>query len=210
MKNNWKITIFWICVTVIISMVISVITGYICKEDTEQKGVGEIQPIQTDIHPLPQEQFKEVRLPYNKGTNFSTKAYMDYRKITDETSPQYYLIYKSGDIEISNLGFLNDSNGNIGVAMGSYFGDIGEKFRITFDNDYTIGVVKVEQKADADTDFFNIRDSAGGIIEFVVDTQTEFMQQNTKQNGYIFNGNFNNFEWLEGNIVKIERVVPND
>lgn len=136
-------------------------------------------------------------------SNSSAKTYMDYRSITDEDSKQYHHIRQ---LTVDERGFFIDQEGYIAVALGSYFGDLGEKFIFTLDDGSTIKVVKAEEKADRDTvdGFYHATD--GSIIEFVIDTTTEYMQDNINANGYIFRGNFNNCPEFEGTIAKIERV----
>ena len=136
-----------------------------------------------------------------------TKTYMDYRKITDTNSKQYQYIHNSGEIYVSEDGFLRTTDGldYIGVALGSYFGDIGDRFIFTLDTGIELRVVKVEAKADIHTDENNYQHAIdGSIIEFVVDPDK--MDYAIHQNGYIYSGNFNNNEWLKGNIIKIEKV----
>lgn len=136
-----------------------------------------------------------------------TKTYMDYRKITNPTSKQYDYIYNSGEVYVADDGFIRTTDGldYIGVALGSYFGDIGDRYIFTLDTGVELRVVKVEAKADIHTDENNYQHkSDGSIIEFVVDPDK--MDYALHQNGYIYSGNFNNNEWLKGNIIKIEKV----
>lgn len=144
-------------------------------------------------------------VPILYDTDLSAKPYMDYRKITDRTSNQYQLIY-SDEISVDDNGYLVDTEGNIGVAMGSYFGDIGTKYIIHLDTGISFGVVKVEEKADIHTCENNFMASANDVIEFVIDTSAGYMQDNIWSNGYIWQGNFNNCPDFQGNIVKIERI----
>ena len=145
-------------------------------------------------------------VPIIYDTDLSAKPYMDYRKITNESSRQYQLIH-SDEISVDNDGYLIDSEGNVGVAMGSYFGDIGERYIIHLDTGISFGVVKVEAKADIHTCENNFMSAANDVIEFVIDTQAGYMQDNVWSNGYIYQGNFNNCHRWQGNIIKIERVL---
>ena len=131
---------------------------------------------------------------------------MDYRAITDKTSPQYQFIH-SDEITICEDGFLRDSEGYIGVAMGGYFGEVGSRYICRLDNGAEIKVVKVEVKAEQDTvqDFYS-KDNYD-IIEFVIDTKAQWMQDNKWENGYIFSGNFNNYEAFNGKIVEMDKVI---
>ena len=147
---------------------------------------------------------EEITIPCSG--NLANKTYMDYRTITNTNSVQYQYIH-SDNIIVDERGFLVTADGYIGVALGTYFGEIGTKYIITLDTGRTIKAVKVEVKADRDTCSHNVIAGSNDLIEFVVDTQTDFMQQNTYSNGLVFQGNFNNFEEFNGNIIKVERVI---
>ena len=137
----------------------------------------------------------------------SVKTYMDYRKITNESSPQYQLIH-SDKIFVNKKGYLQTEDGYIGVALGSYFGDIGSKFIVELSTGKELKLIKVERKDDKHTDRNNFIGSANyDIVEFVVDTKTDYMKNNVMANGYIFNGNFNNNKEFEGHVVNIEKVL---
>jgi len=140
-------------------------------------------------------------------SNSSTKTYMDYKLITDSTSPQWQYIYNSNEVVICEDGFIRTADMEyLGVALGSYFGNIGTKWIFTLDNGTQLKVVKIEEKADehtCDNGFMQKWDKS--VIEFVVDTDK--MDYATGENGLKYNGNFNNNEWLKGEIVKIEEVI---
>lgn len=147
-------------------------------------------------------QLKPIKLLYST----SAKTYMDYRQITDPTSLQFQLI-NSEKIYIDKYGYLRDEEGFIGVAMGSYFGEIGSKYICHLDNGKQIKVIKVESKNDIHTISNFCGYLAYDIIEFVIDSQTEWMKNNIWSNGYIFNGDFNNCENFSGKIIKIEKIL---
>lgn len=142
--------------------------------------------------------------------NSSTKSYMDYRCITNTSSKQWDYIYNSGEVIVCDDGFIRTSDGQdyFGVALGSYFGEIGSKYIFTLDTGVELKVVKLDEKADKDTCENNFKHKIdGSVIEFVVDSSK--MDYAKGSNGYIYNGNFNNNQWLQGNIVKIEKVIAN-
>ena len=159
------------------------------------------------------DKYIDIDIPneYN-NINLSNKTYMCYTKITNKDSAQYQYINESGEIKVDENGFLITADGYIGVAMGSYFGEIGSKYIVYLDsgnnNTRFIKVIKVEAKADSDTDSFNFMGNTNNdIIEFVVDTNSEYMQNRIWQNGYIFGGNFNNYYKFNGNVNKIIKVI---
>lgn len=131
----------------------------------------------------------------------SVKSYMEYSKITNRSSKQWKYIHSSGKIKIEN-GYLMEGE-YIGVALGSYFGEIGSKYIFTLDTGKQIKVVKVEEKSDNDTINGCYQKYDKSVIEFVIDTHA-FAKS---KNGYVNNGNFNNLEQFKGNIAKIERVL---
>ncbi len=134
-------------------------------------------------------------------SNSSVKSYMEYSKITNKSSKQWKYINTSGKIKIEN-GYLMEGE-YIGVALGSYFGEIGTKYIFTLDTGKQIKVVKVEEKSDNDTINGCYQKYDKSVIEFVIDTHA--FSKNS--NGYVHNGNFNNLEQFKGNIVKIEKVM---
>lgn len=97
----------------------------------------------------------------------SYKCYMDYRCITDTSSPQWEL----------QQGAWTDENGlrKVGdrycVALGSAFGStIGTEYTIELETGEMLRCVLADQKADQDTNAEHTADMNGAVIEFVVDT----------------------------------------
>lgn len=162
-----------------------------------------IEPMEVEVKEVEVDPYRYV--PVEMVYQTSAKTYMDYRAITDVNSIQYNFIQE--EMIICEDGFLRDTEGFIGVAMGSYFGDIGNRFICYLDNGKIIPVIKVEAKNDAHTVYGFCGSTAYEIIEFVIDAQANWMQENVWENGYVFSGNFNNYEDFSGTIVAIEKVV---
>ncbi len=137
-------------------------------------------------------------------SNSQTKTYMDYKMIMDKSSKQWQYINASGKIKIEN-GYLMEGE-YIGVALGSYFGDIGTKYIFTLDTGKQIKVVKIEKKADTHTKNGCQQKWDGSVIEFVIDSKAF----EKSANGYVYNGNFNNIEQFNGHIKKIEMVMEEE
>lgn len=78
----------------------------------------------------------------------SFKSYMSMTKL-NKSSPQYQFMINNTKDDGRNLRITSD--GYLAVAMGSYYGVLGDKFEITFANGTTTKVVKVDEKADAHT-----------------------------------------------------------
>ena len=95
----------------------------------------------------------------------SVKSWMDYRAITN-TSTKNYQIAQSATPDAH--GFMKES-GRYCVALGSYYGDIGDEFRITFEDGQTIRAIKTDGKSDKHTDAtrsYCIYDES--LVEFLV------------------------------------------
>lgn len=129
----------------------------------------------------------------------SVKTYMDYRSITLESSEQYKFIQEHMHIKD---GYLLDEQGYIGVALGSEFGDIGTRWIFELDTGLEIYVVKIEHKDDKHTLNGCEQKNDHSVIEFVIN-ENYFTKGS---NGFIFNGNFNNNEWFNGNIIGYIKV----
>lgn len=189
---------------------------FIGSETIQQEIKPNFQADLCALNTLRLEELKEKTEIVNKNlnvknmklfSNSDVKTYMDYRKITNKSSKQYKLIH-SENIFVNKKGFLQTNDGFIGVAMGSYFGDIGSKFIIELSTGKQIKVIKVERKADIHTDFRNFAGSDNlDIIEFVVDTKKQFMLNNIGNNKFIFNGNFNNCNMFNGKIISIKKIL---
>lgn len=159
----------------------------------------------------------EIQIPKGCG-DLSNKTYMDIRKITNKKSPQWKLLSSLTCVDVDNKLTLNNESGfikdgeYIGVAMGTYFDgkDLNGKYHFTLDNGEVIKVFKVELKDDVDTCNLGLRSYANDVIEFVIDSQRPFMQENIGSNGLVFNGNFNNYKKFKGNIIKIEKVTESE
>ena len=108
------------------------------------------------------------------------KCFMDYRSITDTSSPQYEL--QSGAWTDANG--LRRVDGYYCVALGSAFGsEIGSKYMITLSTGVSFLAILGDQKADAHTIDGHTRDRSGAVVEFIVDTN--FIPEAVKHSGSI-------------------------
>lgn len=136
-----------------------------------------------------------------------TKTYMDYRAITNTASVQYWYIRNNMEVD-ETTGFLLDADGFIGVALGSYFGPIGSRYYITLDTGIVLPVVKIDEKADRDTDSNGCAQRwDGSVFEFVIDSSIADNYYGRYGNGLVLQGNFSNYYLYEGSIEKIEEVL---
>ena len=100
-------------------------------------------------------------------------------------------------------GFLYDEDGYMGVALGSYFGDIGNRFIFTLDTGVELKLIKIERKADKHTYNGCVQRWDKSVIEFVIDLETNLIPR--ASNGYVAQGNFNNLPQFSGKIVRIQK-----
>lgn len=135
----------------------------------------------------------------NIDTSFM--AYMDYRKITDETSVQWEMQQQA----------YTDKNGfrKIGedycIALGSYYTnyECGIRFKITLDNGYSFTGIIADLKDDKHTDketHTHIKKN-GNVVEYIIDKKV-------MPNEALNLGNLGwYYEDLAGQIKTIERII---
>jgi len=134
------------------------------------------------------------------------KTYMDYRMTKLVSSRQYQFLNYECKVD-KKTGFLYDEEGFIAVALGSYYGVIGDRYYFTLDSGVVLPLVKGEEKDDGDTDGTNCYHTLdGSVIEFVIDDEYAY-EYFGGGNGLVLNGNYNNYSLFEGSIVKVEKVL---
>jgi hypothetical protein len=153
---------------------------------------------------------KEINVPVVQTLPMSVpdidtdfKAYMDYRTITNKSSPQWRyreLAYTD------SYGFRRIVDDYV-VALGTYYCDeIGERFRVTLDSGTAFTVIAGDIKDPAHTDPANMYTPVSGgntkkgcVIEFLVDTGKLDEKAVTL-------GTVSYYSSLRGNIEKIEKI----
>ena len=133
----------------------------------------------------------------------AAKTYMDWTKISP-TSRQGRFIAENMTIRD---GLLYDRDGFIGVALGSYFGKIGDRFIFTLGTGIELRLIKVEEKSDRHTVKGCQQRWDKSVIEFLVDMKTENFPRYS--NSHPANGNFNNLPQFKGEIVCIKKEIQN-
>ena len=137
----------------------------------------------------------------------TAKTYMDYRMTTVVSSRQYQFIHNKLTVD-RNTGFLYDCDGFIAVALGSYYGEIGDRFYFTLDSGIILPLVKAEEKADEDTNSSGCYHRIdGSVIEFVIDDDYARAYFGSPSNGLVLDGNYNNYSLFSGSVVKVEKVL---
>ena len=136
-------------------------------------------------------------------------GYMDYRKITDKTTPQYEMQQSAW----TDWQGLRRYNNDYMVAMGSYYSDyeVGSRFEITLENDTVFTVILGDLKYDIHTDKRNMYTPVyqnwqlvkANVIEFIVEENQ--LSYDVKQLGTI-----SGYEEFNGNIVSIKKLIDNE
>ena len=137
----------------------------------------------------------------------TAKTYMDYRMTTVVSSRQYQFLNYECTVD-KKTGFLYDDEGFIAVALGSYYGEIGDRFYFTLDSGIVLPLVKGEEKADEDTDYSGCYHTIdGSVVEFVICDDYAASYFGSNSNGYVLDGNYNNYSLFSGSFVKVEKVL---
>lgn len=182
-----------ILILIMISLVGSAFVVAHVKDTVRDKPtLNQDKPTQTDKAATRSVQgCDEVKLEVKAPGTF--KSFMDGCCITDDTSEAYWQIRK----------MYPDENGIYsegpykGIAMASYYGKVGEKFKITLSSGQMFVAVMTDIKQERHIDD-NMADKVNGsIIEFVVDTES-------LPEEVIISGSLDCI--YEGQILKIEKL----
>lgn len=130
-----------------------------------------------------------------KSTSGTTKTYMDYKTVTDQSTMQYALL--NSDKAYTKDGFRM-YDGYYCIALGSYYGrEIGAKYYITLSNGKKLRCILGDQKQDGHTDkkkhMFAKKNM--DIMEFIVDDID------------LPGGDISAVPGFEGSIVSIRRII---
>lgn len=121
------------------------------------------------------------------------KSYMDGSMISDTTSQAYQQLQS---LYVEN-GLYTDGK-YIAIALASFYGHVGDKFRITLSSNQVFYAIMCDTKQDIHIDSTYAHKVDGSVIEFIVDTKT--MNQRVLEEGSL-----NSI--YRGSIVKIERLI---
>jgi hypothetical protein len=159
---NWEL----ICILLMFIMIYVIV---ICSPN----GYAEVDPNQVAVGEYECELWE---MWTHDTANSQKMTYMDYRAITDTTSKQYKL-QQNPYCVIDERGFLMYRDNWYVVAMGSYWGKIGDKFIVRLQNGTIIPVIMGDYKADVDTDREHYAHKKDGhVLEFLIDTNSSNMQ----------------------------------
>jgi hypothetical protein len=151
------------------------------------------------------ENLVEYELP-DEDTFF--KSYMSYKAITNTDSEQY----KLQQICWTDEWGLRRRVDDFIVAMGSYYGTVGDRFKVTLTNGTEFTVRMGDVKANCHTDDKNMyrpvynengKFISANILEFIVDTDK--LPKEVKTTGTV-----SSIYYFKGNIDKIEKIIEED
>lgn len=172
------------------------------KAIAEQKEIEEKNRLEQETKEL--EAIKNAENYENAGVcqinSNSVKNWMPYTALA-QNSTQMQII--NTQTTITEDGFLVTEDGFVGVALGSYYGELGSKFKVTTDTGNVFKVIKVDAKSDNDVIDGCYHANNNSILEFVIDRE----KMTAYHNEVIISGDFNVMPEYSGNIIKIERLM---
>lgn len=108
-----------------------------------------------------------ITASYEVTDKYNFKSYMDYRCITDKKSKQWQIVSQA---ESDENGLMKIDNKYYCIALGSAFGNVGDKMLIKLSNGKEFYAIKADAKADKHTTIEKGKISAdGSIAEFIID-----------------------------------------
>lgn len=149
---------------------------------------------QPTVSPTPKETIVEPEPQYiSRGYSISNlasdfKSYMDYRKITNTSSKQYQM----QKIAYTDSNGLRKIDEYYCVAMGTYYGNLGDKFYVETDEGACWKIILSDIKSDLHTDSTHRYTLSNGcMMEFIVDTDVldKSIRLSGTVNGLGFQGN---------------------
>lgn len=138
---------------------------------------------------------ESLAIPYGDCSNY---MYMDFRALTDTTTKQWEL----QQYAYTDWQGIRVYDGCYMVAMGTYYGQVGDKFRITTDwgNSYNVIIGDVKGWDSVDGWYHVAGDGRLNVVEFIVDTYS--------LDGYAATmGDMGVLDNIGGNIISIERIA---
>lgn len=124
------------------------------------------------------------------GLDTSFKSYMDYKYITNTDSVQYELQQDAWTDENG----LRRYGDEYMVAVGSYYGDVGDHIEITLDTGEVLECIIGDSKGDR---YYHLCGKGANVVEFIVDTH-KLDKTVTKM------GDCSWIDGLEGQVLTIE------
>lgn len=168
------------------------------NDSSEESGVESLIE-QTACVKEVDESYESLEIPYGQTDCF---LYMDYRAITDTSSKQWEL-QQSAWTDWQGFRRIGD---DYCVALGTYYGEIGDRFRVTTDKGNSYSVIMSDAKGydavsyDGYKSWYHVCGYGRiNLIEFVVDG-------NLIPNECWQMGDMGVIDSIGGNVVSIERI----
>lgn len=139
------------------------------------------------------ELYESLELPQGDCSAF---LYMDYRAITDTASKQWELQQSAWT---DDQGFRRIGD-DYCVALGTFYGQVGDRFRITTNRGNVYSVIMADAKGIDSNGWYHVAgDGRINLVEFLVTTEC-------LPNEVTFSGDCGVLDNIGGNVVKIERI----
>lgn len=164
--------------------IINYSNGVIVKNDTDEESVETEDVIET---------YESMEIPYGSTDSF---MFMDYRAITDTSSKQWQLQqYAWTDWQ----GFRRIGD-DYCVALGTFYGQVGDRFRITTDKGNVYSVTMADAKGYDSNGWYHVAGNGKiNLVEFIVATEC-------LPSEVTLYGDCGVLDNIGGNIVSVERI----
>lgn len=137
--------------------------------------------------------YESLEIPQGDCSSF---LYMDYRAITDTSSKQWELQQVAWT---DNQGFRRMGD-DYCVALGTFYGQVGDRFRITTNRGNVYSVIQADAKGWDSNGWYHVAgDGRINLVEFII--QTEYLPSEVS-----ISGDCGVLDNIGGNVVKIERL----
>lgn len=147
-----------------------------------------------DSSSIVEKEYESLELPQGDCSAF---LYMDYRAITNTASKQWKLQQSAWT---DNQGFRRIGD-DYCVALGTFYGQVGDRFRVTTDRGNVYSVIQADAKGWDSNGWYHVAgDGRINLVEFIV--QTECLPSEVT-----FSGDCGVLDNIGGNVIKIERIV---
>lgn len=130
------------------------------------------------------------------GLDTSFKAYEDYKYITNTESLQYKLQQQAWTDENG----LRRYGDEYMVAVGSYYGDVGDHIVVTLDTETTLECIIGDSKGKR---YYHPCGKGANVVEFIVDTN--FLDSTARKMG-----DCSYIDGLDGQVLTIENISLDD
>ena len=162
------------------------------NDSSEESGVESLIE-QTACVKEVDESYESLEIPYGQTDCF---LYMDYRAITDTSSKQWEL-QQSAWTDSQGFRRIGD---DYCVALGTFYGQVGDRFRVTTDKGNVYSVTMADAKGYDSNGWYHVAGNGKiNLVEFIV--ATEYLPSEVT-----LYGDCGVLDNIGGNVVSIERI----